>query len=75
MASIGDPFKLAFDKLEYDHAEDDDDVLGNWIFDRDGDLITVIYMPYENGESPYRGAKATYRITQLTYEEDVLTND
>lgn len=74
MASIGDPFKLAFDKLQYDHCEDDDDVLGNWVFDRDGDMITIKYEPYGNGESPYQAAEATYRVTRLTCEGDVPTD-
>lgn len=59
----GDLLYLIIDKLQYDFCEDDDEVQGNWEIRRDGDLVTVEYLPYD--VSPYPARSARYRIERL----------
>jgi hypothetical protein len=63
-ATDRDLFALAYGLLEYDHQEDHDDVQGNWKFDRDGDVITIAYDPYD--VSPFPAATMKYRVTRIS---------
>lgn len=63
-----DLFELAYDLLEYDHNEDHDDVQGNWVFSREGDVITIEYHPYD--VSPFPAARMKYRVTRISYWVD-----
>lgn len=75
MSTIGDPFEAVFDLLQCDFCEDDDEILGNWKFERQGNIITIEYLPYPDNQSPYARAKATYRVIRLAYDEERVTYD
>lgn len=61
---MGDLFHTIIDLLQYDFCEDDDGVQGNWQITRDGDQVTITYLPYD--VSPFPKATATYRVTRIS---------
>lgn len=64
VADEADLLYLILDNIEYDFCEDNDDVQGNWKVVREGEFVTVEYLPYD--VSPYPAQTMRYRIERLS---------
>jgi hypothetical protein len=61
---MNDLLSTIIDHIEYDFAEDSEEVQGNWNVTMAYDQLTVSYLPFD--DSPYPAATMTYQITRTS---------
>jgi hypothetical protein len=63
-SGMNDLLATIISHIEYDFAEDSDEVQGNWDITMVDDQLTVNYLPFD--DSPHPAATMTYQITRTS---------